>query len=123
MILGLGIDLIEIDRIKNSIEKYGDRFVEKIFTEAEIAYCKEKANSFQHYAARFAAKEAVAKALGTGITTLHSWKNIEVYNDVSGKPKVRILGNHLTSELPGQIKISITHTHTYAACVAILESK
>ncbi|MCW8823989.1 MAG: holo-ACP synthase, partial [Ignavibacteriaceae bacterium] len=66
MVLGLGIDIIEIDRIKKSIERYGDKFLDKVFTQGEINYCNKKFNKYQHYAARFAAKEAVYKALASG---------------------------------------------------------
>ena len=91
-IFGIGTDIINIKRINNSIKKGGFNFKKKIFSDSEINYCERKKNSSAFYAKRFAAKEAFAKALGTGITKGISLKDIEIYNDSSGKPNIRLKG-------------------------------
>ncbi len=92
MILGTGTDLIEIARIQQSIDRFGDRFLARLFTPAEIAYCSRKKNAAESFAARFAAKEAAAKALGTGISHGVTWLEIEVTREPSGKPGLQLLG-------------------------------
>jgi holo-[acyl-carrier protein] synthase len=119
--MGIGIDIIEISRIKLSIEKYGDKFLNKIYTENEIKYCLSKTNKYQHLAARFAAKEAVYKALTTGWEKGLSWHNIEVFNEPSGMPHVKLNGklqNFLSDDK--SLKISMSHSRDYVACVAII---
>ena len=86
MIVGSGVDLAEVDRIRKSIERFGTRFVDRIFTPGEIAYVEKKANRFERYAARFAAKEAGMKAIGTGWKRGVTWHDFEVANLPSGKP-------------------------------------
>jgi holo-[acyl-carrier protein] synthase len=121
MVLGLGIDIIEIARVKKSIEKYGDKFLNKVFTEEEIKYCNSKFNKYQHYAARFAAKEAVYKALASGWKEGLRWKDIEIQNDASGMPSIKPTGK-LQSFLSGdtQLRISISHSDNYVTSVAII---
>jgi len=121
MVLGLGIDIIEIDRVKKSIEVYGNKFLDKVFTEAEIKYCDKKFNRFQHYAARFAAKEAVYKALASGWQEGLRWKDIEIQNDASGMPSVNTTGK-LKSFLADntQLRISISHSENYVTAAAII---
>jgi holo-[acyl-carrier protein] synthase len=121
MILGLGIDIIEIERIQKSIENYGNRFLNKVFTPEEINYCNSKFNKFQHFAARFAAKEAVYKALASGWQTGLRWKDIEIQNDVSGMPSINATGK-LQSFLSNntQLKISISHSKNYVTSVAVI---
>ena len=121
MVIGIGIDIIEISRIKESIDKYGERFLEKIFTVKEIEYCEGKANKYQHYAARFSAKEAVAKALSTGWNNDFSWQNIEVFNEPTGMPYVKLTGKlreFLSDDK--ELKISMSHSRDYVTCVAII---
>lgn len=121
MILGLGIDIIEIERIKKSIEEYGEHFLNKIFTKEEINYSQNKPNKFQHFAARFAAKEAIYKALSSDTNKVYSWQDVEIYNDKNGLPKVKFYGalkNYLNEKK--QIKISMSHSENYVTCVAIL---
>lgn len=121
MVFGIGIDLIEIDRIEKSIEKFGDSFIKKIFTDVEIKYSSSKGLPAQHYAARFAAKEAIAKALATPDNKGFSWKDIEVYNEKNGFPNARLFGK--VKDLLGEdkeLKISISHSDNYATCVAIV---
>ena len=122
-ILGTGIDLVENARIAASIEKFGDRFLHRIFTEGEIAYCASMANPTPHYAARFAAKEAVSKAFGTGIGKALGWREIEVLRDAAGAPSIALHDG--ASELAAQrgvkqIHVSLTHTDAYAAANALL---
>jgi holo-[acyl-carrier protein] synthase len=120
MIESLGIDLIEIKRIKKAKERWGKRFLERIYTPRELAYCSKKMYPEGSLAGRFAAKEAVMKALGTGLTLGVSWKDIEIVNDNKGKPEVflyrktkKILGNK-------KVLVSISHTKEDAIAQAIL---
>ena len=124
MIFGTGIDIIEVDRIKNSIQKYSDRFKKKIFTQKEIDYCHSQADPAKHFAARFTAKEAVLKCFGTGMTGGILWKDIEVDKLNSGQPVLNLYGNgkELFNQLNlKHIHVSITHDKTYAAAHAIAE--
>ena len=124
MIFGTGIDIIEIDRIKNSIQKYSDRFKKKIFTQKEIDYCHSQADPAKHFAARFTVKEAVLKCFGTGLTGGILWKDIEVGKLNSGQPVLNLHGNgkKLFNQLNlKHIHVSITHDKTYAAAHAIAE--
>ncbi len=110
-----GTDIIEIDRIKESIEKLGNPFLERVFTKKEIDYCEsKKKQKYQHYAARFAAKEAVFKALSENIQDKFSvsWKDFEVENDKQGKPKINV--NNVNLENVENIDISISHCKNYA---------
>ena len=124
MIFGTGIDIIEVGRIKNSIQKYSDRFKKKIFTQKEIDYCHSQADPAKHFAARFAVKEAVLKCFGTGMTGGILWKDIEVDKLNSGQPVLNLYGNgkELFNQLNlKHIHISITHDKTYAVAHAIAE--
>lgn len=121
MVIGIGVDIIEIDRIKKSIEKYGDSFLNKIYTKTELDYCMNKSNKYQHLAARFAAKEAVYKALTTGTQEKAGWQNIEIQNKTNGMPIVKLKGfleNYLTNG--NSLKISISHSNNYVTCFAIV---
>ncbi|RCW53982.1 MULTISPECIES: holo-ACP synthase [Halanaerobium] len=123
MILGTGIDIVKNKRIKSLIEKYEDRFLKKIYTEAEIEYCQQKINSAASFAARFAAKEAVLKALGTGMRK-NSWQDIEVLNDELGKPEVKLSGStkFRAKELNvSSIFISISHEKDFSVAQVIME--
>ncbi len=121
MITGIGIDVVEIDRIERVITKWTEKFLERIFTAKEIEYCRSRVNAAQHFAARFAAKEAFAKAIATGWAEAFHWQDIEIENELSGRPRIvlhRSLGQrygHAT------IHLSLTHTHATAAAVVILE--
>lgn len=122
-----GVDIIEVDRIKQSIENLGQNFKDRIFTPGEIEYCEnKKASRYQCYAARFAAKEAVAKAFGTGFGSKLDWREIEVYNDELGKPYVELQGKakKLFEELNAvNISLSLSHCRDYAVAYAIIEVK
>ncbi|HAB53481.1 MAG TPA: holo-[acyl-carrier-protein] synthase [Ignavibacteriales bacterium] len=121
MVIGIGIDIIEIDRIKESIEKFGDRFLNKIYTQKELDYCLKKNNKYQHLAARFAAKEAVYKALATGWDADVSWQNIEISNEPNGMPIVTLQGKLKKFLHKGKdLKISMSHSRDYVACMAII---
>jgi len=125
MILGTGIDIIEVARIAASLEKFGDRFLNRILVADEIAYCRAHKNPAPFLAARFAAKEAVSKAFGTGIGTQLGWLDIEVRKKESGEPNVVLhsKGAELFAARGAKkIHISLTHTEIYAAATAILES-
>jgi len=112
-IFGTGIDIVEIGRIKKLMEK-DDRLKNRVFTKNEIAYCERKRKKYHHYAVRFAAKEAVWKALGKGGVGL---KNIEIRNRSNGQPQVYVKGKRLE---PPKILISLAHSHDYAVAQAIV---
>ncbi len=121
MVFGLGVDIIEIERIKESVDKYGDGFLSKIYTKTELDYCLSKANKYQHLAARFAAKEAVYKALTTGWHEKAGWQDIEIINEPNGMPQVNLKGK-LETFLSNDksLKISMSHSRDYVTCVAII---
>src|SRR5262245_18274558 len=125
MILGTGIDIIEVERIRNSHERFGERFLKRILRPAEIEYCLSHNRPAPFLAARFAAKEAVSKAFGTGIGAQLGWQDIEVKRKPSGEPFVILHdgGRRLLEQRAGRIvHLSLSHTDTYAAAMAILES-
>ncbi len=113
MIVGTGVDLAEVRRIKASIERYGAKFIERIYTPLEIAYVERKANRFERYAARFAAKEAGMKALGTGWRRGVRWQDFEVVNLPSGRPTLQLHGAAQTiAAAIGVTAVSLSLTHT-----------
>ena len=121
MVFGVGIDIIEIQRIIKSVERYGDRFLDKVYTTIELEYCLSKFNKFQHLAARFAAKEAVYKAVTSGWEQGISWQDIEIYNDPFGNPEVKPSGKLKTFLANDkELKISMSHSDNYVTCVAII---
>lgn len=125
MVIGLGTDMIEIARVRRSIERYGDQFKKRIFTAGEIAYCEgRKRGSVESYAARFAAKEAAAKALGTGISRGVSWREIEVRRSPGHAPTLHFYGRaRQRAETSGvtRASVSLTHGRELAMAVVILE--
>lgn len=118
-IKGVGNDIIEIDRIEKSINRYGDQFLNRIFTEKEIAYCKKHAMRARHFAGRFAAKESIAKALGCGIGKILSWKDLEILNDPQGKPIAKLDSKKAKHFNDPNLSISISHCKSYASAIAI----
>lgn len=125
MIVGSGVDLCEVPRIESAIARHGQRFIERIFTEREIAYAESKANRYERYAARFAAKEAGMKALGTGWRGGIAWRDFEVANLSSGQPTLRFHGKaaEMAEKLGVRsVALSITHTAGQALAMVILES-
>ena len=124
MILGIGSDLAEVPRIRHSIERYGDRFLDRVFTAAERAYASKKANAHERFAARFAAKEAGMKALGTGWSRGVRWQDLEIVNQRSGRPVLQFHGaaSAIARELGvRRVSVSLTHTEQMAFAVVVLE--
>ena len=124
MLLGMGTDLVEIARMQRSIDRFGDRFLERVFTVGEIAYCMKKKGFAESFAARFAAKEAGAKALGTGISHGVSWREFEVTRAPSGKPSLVLAGRaaQLAEAMGvGRISLSLTHSRELAMAVVVME--
>ena len=125
MIVGMGIDIAEVPRIAQSIERFGDRFLRRIFTDVEIGYCDSKANRVERYAARFAAKEAAMKALGTGWNHGVRWRDCEVVRKPGSRPTMVFHGK--AAEFAARmavrnIAVSLTHTAEQAMAHVILES-
>lgn len=125
MIVGMGIDIAEVPRIRQSIERFGQRFLERIFTDGEQRYCDSKANRMERYAARFAAKEAAMKALGTGWNHGVRWRDCEVVRMPGGRPTIAFHGK--AGEFAAKLGVknaalSISHTQEQAIAQVILES-
>jgi holo-[acyl-carrier protein] synthase len=126
VILGTGIDLAEVPRVRAAIERYGRRFIERIYTPAEIAYVERKANRYERYAARFAAKEAGMKAIGTGWRHGVRWQDFEVVNLPSGRPTLKLHG--VAAGVAGRlgvraISLSLTHTAQQGMAFVVLEGE
>jgi holo-[acyl-carrier protein] synthase len=125
MVLGVGIDLIEVARIRAAHEKFGERFLRRILRPDEITYCLSHKNPFPFLAARFAAKEAIAKAFGTGIGEHLGWQDMEVHHHAGGQPYVVLhdRGHALLKRCQGRaLHLSLSHTEHHATAVAVLES-
>ncbi|HLW87734.1 MAG TPA: holo-[acyl-carrier-protein] synthase [Terriglobales bacterium] len=125
MIVGTGIDIAEVPRIAASIARFGDRFVRRIFTEGEIRYCDSKANRVERYAARFAAKEAAMKAIGTGWNHGVTWRDVEVSRMPGGRPTISFHGKaaEFAARLGAKhVALSLTHTAEHAIAQVILEN-
>jgi holo-[acyl-carrier protein] synthase len=121
MVKGIGVDIIEIGRIGQSIDMLGERFLDKIFTTGERQYCSARQHSVQHYAARFAAKEALSKALSTGWAGEFRWKDVEVMNDPSGQPRITLTGP-LQETLAGtRILVTMSHSESHVVAVVLIE--
>lgn len=124
MIVGMGVDISEVPRVRAAIERFGDRFIRRLFTEAEIRYCEAKANKFERFAARFAAKEAALKALGTGLSRGISWQDVEIVREPSGRPTLAFKGK--AAEFAQRLgvrrsSVSLSHTEQVAFAQVILE--
>jgi holo-[acyl-carrier protein] synthase len=125
MIIGTGIDIAEVPRIRQSIARFGDRFLRRIYTEGEIRYCDSKANRVERYAARFAAKEAAMKALGTGWSHGVRWRDCEVVRMPGGRPNIAFHGK--AGEIAARLGVknaalSLSHTAEQAIAQVILEN-
>jgi len=125
MIVGTGIDAVEIERIQQAIDRYGSRFLDRVYTAGEQGYCGRKRNSAESFAARFAAKEAAAKALGTGISRGVTWKEIEVIRKPGGRPSLEFYGR--AAEIAVRLGVrhaalSLTHTRELAMASVVLET-
>ena len=130
MITGIGTDLCDIRRIENSLQKFGDRFKQKIFTPTEIAYCESKSGAANYYAKRFAAKEALAKALSSETSGALSWTDVEVENNPSGRPVLNLAGTALqrlveytpTGFMPF-VHLTLTDEPPYAMAFVVIEMR
>ena len=125
MIVGTGVDIIETPRIEEALARHGERFVKRVCTPGEIAYCEKFKNKAERYAARFAAKEAAFKALGTGWRNGVRWLDVEVTHQPSGKPELRLTGRALEVAKSLRVvrtSISISHSDRYAVAQVIFES-
>lgn len=123
MIFGIGTDLIEVERVADRLEKKSG-FKELVFSPGEMIYCEAKANKYEHYAARFAAKEAFLKAIGTGWRNGTAFNEIEIYNDEEGKPEIRFYGitaKTIEDLKLGKIFVSLSHLKTMACAMVIIE--
>jgi holo-[acyl-carrier protein] synthase len=123
MIFGIGIDIIEVDRIRKQIEK-GERFKERIFTDKEQQYCEPKRNKAQNYAARFAAKEAFFKAIGTGWRGGITFKDVEIVNNEAGKPEIFLYGKAREFVKENELKniqVSLSHIKNFASAIVAVE--
>ena len=119
----IGHDLVEIQRIEQAINRHPQTFVSRLFTQKEIAYCQRFAKAVIHFAGRFAAKEAIVKALGTGFREGVSWLDFEILPDAFGKPKVYV-SEDIQQQFPDlQIELSISHTETFASAVALISKQ
>lgn len=125
MIYGIGVDLVENDRMEKIILKWGDKFLSRVFSEGEIKYCGRHASQASiHYGARFAVKESFLKAIGTGLGGGVKLLEIEVVNEENGRPEIRLSGGaqeHFATAGISKIHLSITHTKSYASAVVLLE--
>ncbi|HYA24183.1 MAG TPA: holo-[acyl-carrier-protein] synthase [Terriglobales bacterium] len=125
MIVGSGIDIAEVPRIAQSIQRFGERFIRRVFTEGEIRYCDPKANRVERYAARFAAKEAAMKAIGTGWNQGVTWRDVEVCRMPGGRPTIKFHGKaaEFADKLGARhVALSISHTEQFAIAQVILEN-
>src|ERR1700722_3137660 len=125
MIVGTGVDIAEVSRIRQSVERFGDRFLRRVFTEGEIRYCEKKITSFESYAARFAAKKAGMKAPGTGWSHGVRWRDIEVIRPKGQRPTIQFHGQAaaIAAKLGTRnISLSLTHTSEQALAHVILEN-
>lgn len=125
MVVGVGTDLIEIERVQQSLDRFGTRFMQKVFTAGEIAYCQRKKHAAESFAGRFAAKEAAAKALGTGISRGISWREIEVRREPGERPTLHLSGRaaeRARSMGITHLHLSLTHSRDVAMAVVIAEN-
>ena len=124
MISGVGIDLVENSRVESIIKKWGDKFINRIFSDEEIKYCEKHINSSTHYGVRFAAKESFLKALGIGLGMGVNLSDFEVMNDENGKPSLMLCGeakNQIEKKRITKVHLSLTHTKSYSTAIVVLE--
>lgn len=116
----VGIDIVETSRIKATIERFGERFLTRVFTVSEREFCDSRADPYQSYGARFAAKEAILKALGTGKSEGIRWQDMEIIDDEHSRPEVRLYGK-VQELVAGKLHISLSHTAQLAVAICVLE--
>lgn len=124
MIIGIGVDVVELERFEKSLTRYGTRIINKLYTPAEQKHCAKLPIPAQEYAVRFAAKEAFLKAIGTGKSQRIRWRDIEIFNERSGKPGIRLSGkaSEIYSQLGGKnIFVSLSHSQKVAVAVVVVE--
>jgi holo-[acyl-carrier protein] synthase len=122
-IQGIGVDVVDVQRMKDVLEKQGQAFQNKVFSDMEVTYCKTRQKPYIHFAARFAAKEAVAKAMRTGWSGAFHWRDIEVVNDQSGAPHI-LLSHDVAKALEQcNVHLSLSHTDNTVVAFVVLESK
>jgi holo-[acyl-carrier protein] synthase len=124
MIEGVGTDLIEVARLEQAARRHGDRFLHRVFTPSEMAYCRSQHHAFQSFAARFAAKEAFLKALGTRLRDGISWQDMDIVRDGAGRPDLMLAGRALelaTARGVTRVFVSLSHTAEYGMAVVVLE--
>ncbi|MFH0963075.1 MAG: holo-ACP synthase [Planctomycetota bacterium] len=125
-IVSVGTDVVEIDRLARVCREHGARFLNRVFTPAERRYCERRKASVEHYAGRFAAKEAILKALDSGADLGASWQEIEIHSSPSGRPEVRLVGNSLARAREMHIDrwlLSLSHSHRTAVAIAVAVSE
>ena len=122
MIQGIGVDVVDVERMKSILAEQGKTFIDRVFTETEVAYCEAKQNPEQHFAARFAAKEAVSKAMQTGWSGMFRWKDVEVVNEPSGAPKILLYNAVARSLEKSTVHLSLSHTENTVVAFAVIES-
>lgn len=123
---GIGVDLVEVARIQHSLDRFGERFLQRVFTAGEIEYCKSMPHPARHFAARFAAKEAVSKAFGTGIGKAIGWKDIDVHRKQTGEPYLVFSDGAERLAAERQVThalITLSHTDHHAIATVVLETK
>lgn len=120
-IQGIGVDVVDVKRMKVALDAWGPALIKKMFTDTEIAYCKAKKKSHEHFAARFAAKEAVSKAMETGWSGKFRWRDVEVVNEPTGAPKV-VLHDYVAQQLMQcRVHVSLSHTENTVVAFAVIE--
>lgn len=122
MIQGIGVDVVDVERMKSILAEQGASFIDRVFTDTEIEYCRSKQSPEQHFAARFAAKEAVSKAMQTGWSGIFRWKDVEVVNEPSGAPKVVLYRDVSRSLEKSFVHLSLSHTENTVVAFAVIES-
>jgi holo-[acyl-carrier protein] synthase len=122
-VLGIGMDMVETKRIADSMERFGERFLRRVFSEGEVAYAQSMKFPHLHLAARFAAKEAISKAFGTGIGHDLGWRDLEIVREASGQPRVQLHGRavaYAQSRGVQAVHVSLSHTTDYGAASAVI---
>jgi holo-[acyl-carrier protein] synthase len=122
-ILGIGVDVVDVQRMKDVLEKQGKVFLDKVFSDMEVTYCKTRRKPYIHFGARFAAKEAVAKAMRTGWSGAFHWRDIEVVNDQSGAPHILLSRDVARALDQCSVHLSLSHTDNTIVAFVVLESK